>query len=107
MASCSETVCYTAGDPLEQLSKLEPLAGYGPSEVVRKDNYTLAYQGREYTGGASGGAQEVMTMAFEHVLGLTQGHRLSAYRNGNLKKFYTDDRELFDFTIGLLFKWKP
>jgi hypothetical protein len=79
-------------DPLEKLKDIYPKSGYDIKEVSRKDKYINSYQGKEY----NGEALEVMTMAMEYVLGLTENHW-----------FYKDDRELFDFTVGVLFKWKP
>ena len=93
----------TLNDPLEKLKDIYPAQGYKISEVSRKDKYINAYQGKEY----NKEALEVMTMAMEYVLGLTENHWLSNSRLDNFKKFYKDDRELFDFTVGVLFKWKP
>jgi hypothetical protein len=93
----------TGGDQIERLSKIYPNNGYREEEYSRKDKYINAYQGKEY----NGKPKEVMTMAMEYVLGLTENHFLSANRLDNFKKFYENDRELFDFTVGVLFKWKP
>jgi hypothetical protein len=93
----------TLNDPLEKLQDIYPTIGYNEEEVSRKDKYINAYQGKEYSGEAS----EVMTMAMEYVLGLTKNHWLSNNRLDNFKKFYENDRELFDFTVGILFRWTP
>lgn len=93
----------TSKDPLERLKDINQSSGYRSSEVSRKDKYINSYQGKEY----DGEALEVMTMSMEYVLGLTENHYLSANRINNFKKFYENDRELFDFTVGVLFKWKP
>ncbi|GHU32028.1 hypothetical protein FACS189497_13350 [Betaproteobacteria bacterium] len=39
---------------------------------------------------------EVMSMAMETVLG-----------GEDLSKLYNEDREMFDFVVGLIFHWKP
>ena len=88
----------TAGEALESLRALTG-AGYKPDEVTRKDKYVNPYQGKEY---GSRGALEVLTMAFEAVLG---GGTTGASRA--FKAIYTNDRGLFEFVVGLLFHWKP
>lgn len=91
----------TRGDNLERLRDLFPLHRYDRSEVARKDKYRHAYQGRIYSGQqylGKHGALEVMTMAFEDVLG------------GNVERLtemIDKDREMFDLVIGLLFKYVP
>jgi len=80
----------TSADKLERLRELTGNKGYGNSEVAKKDHYVAPYFGREY---GNGDAKEVMTMAFQHVLG------------GNKSEFDTllaKDKALFDLTIGLL-----
>lgn len=91
----------TGGDHLERLRDLFPRHRYDRSEVARKDKYRHAYQGRIYSGQqylGKHGALEVMTMAFEDVLGG------SAER---LTEMIDKDREMFDLVIGLLFKYVP
>lgn len=93
----------TKNDPLEKLKDIYPGSGYKITEVTRKDKYINAYQGKEY----DGEPLEVMTMAMEYILGVTEGHWLSNNRQENFKRFYEQDRELFDFTVGVLFGWAP
>lgn len=88
----------TGGEPLESLRAITGI-GYKADEVTRKDKYVNPYQGKEY---GARGALEVMTMSFEAVLG---GGTTGASRA--FKAFYTNDRALFEFVVGLLFHWKP
>ncbi|MBS0354059.1 MAG: hypothetical protein JSR83_09185 [Proteobacteria bacterium] len=88
----------TDGEALESLRQLTG-SGYRYDEVTRKDKYINPYQGKEYTGR---GALEVMTMAFEAVLG---GGATSASRQ--FRDIYTYDRTMLEFVVGLLFHWKP
>lgn len=91
----------TSGDPLEQLRNLLPGHGYDRSEVTRKDKYLHPYQGRIYAGArymGRSGALEVMTMAFDSVLG---------GRPAILVDLINKDREMFNLVIGLLFKYVP
>lgn len=90
----------TAGESLEKLRDLKPEYNYSHDELTHKDHYTNPYQGKEYKGY---GALEVMTMAFEYVLGMDGSSKNSEW----FRKLYTDDREMFDFVTGLLFHWKP
>jgi hypothetical protein len=82
----------TQGDALESLKTLQPDRNYRANEMVRKDKYINPYWGKEY----SGDPREVMTMAMETVLG-----------GEDLSRLYNEDREMFDFVVGLLFHWKP
>ncbi|MBU1692283.1 MAG: hypothetical protein KJ958_05450 [Gammaproteobacteria bacterium] len=93
----------TASDPLKRLRDLFPGYNYRRDEVAREDKYVSAYQGKVYSGYGHSylgkhGALEVMTMAFEDVLGG------SAVR---LEKIVEHDREMFNLVIGLLFKYVP
>lgn len=91
----------TVKDPLERLRNLYPKHGYGIDEVVRKDHYRDSYQGKIYSAGqylGKHGALEVMTMAFEDVLG---GNAK------NLESLLEYDREMFDLVTGLLFNYAP
>lgn len=94
----------TVGAPLERLKDLYPNSSYAASEVTRKDGYRNAYQGREYAHAPSNPALEVMTMAFEDVLGLSDK---SPARAAAFESVYKNDREMFDFVVGLLRWWKP
>jgi len=93
----------TIGHPLERLRDVTPIP-YRANERTRKDKYANAYQGKEY----SGKPLEVMTMAMEAVLG-ARGKALPGRESPAewFRKVYTDDREMVDFTVGLLFYWKP
>lgn len=91
----------TAQDPLERLRDLYPRIKYRIDEVVRKDQYRDYYQGKIYSKArylGKQGALEVMTMAFEDVLG---GNAK------NLESLIESDREMFDLVIGLLFSYVP
>jgi hypothetical protein len=91
----------TAGDRLERLRDLLPKHGYPSNEVTKKDEYINVYQGRIYSESrylGKHGALEVMTMAFENVLG---------GKADDLMKLVEQDREMFDLVIGLLFKYVP
>lgn len=93
----------TRGDALERLRDVTMIP-YAPEEMTRKDKYADPYQGKEY----SRGPLEVMTMALQAVLGAAS----AVTRGGNsptewFRKVYTTDREMVDFTVGLLFHWKP
>jgi hypothetical protein len=94
----------TGGDPIERLRDLVKPSSYDLSEVTRKDKYIDPYQGKEYV---QGGALEVMTMAFENVLGMAGAGWLKGHRARLFSDSYTKDREMFDFVVGLLFHWKP
>ncbi|MFA6971649.1 MAG: hypothetical protein WC208_09650 [Gallionella sp.] len=91
----------TAKDPLERLRDLYPRINYRLDEVVRKDHYRNYYQGKIYSKArylGKQGALEVMTMAFEDVLG---GNAK------NLEVLIEADREMFDLVVGLLFNYVP
>lgn len=94
----------TSGEPLERLRDVSSLA-YAPTEMTRKDKYADPYFGKEYP---NRGAVEMMTMAMQSVLGAhgkvtTGGDSPTEW----FRKVYTTDREMVDFTVGLLFHWKP
>lgn len=107
-----------AADPVRRICDLPGYQHYAPNEVTREDNYRNAYQGREYstTGNGSGmvaldgGALEVLTMAFESVLGgvapcnRTQSGLASAMRLADMLRF---DREMVEFTLGVLLRFNP
>jgi len=86
----AEHASRTNGDPLKRLRDLTGNNKYKIKEVAREDHYVTAYQGREY---GKGEAREVMTIAFEYLLG---GDRV------NFEAFYMIDREMFDMTLGIL-----
>lgn len=91
----------TAGDPLRRLRDLFPYHGYDKSEQVREDKYRHPYQGKEYSGTyylGKHGALEVMTMAFEDVLG---------GRPDRLVDLIEKDREMLNLVVGLLFHYVP
>jgi hypothetical protein len=91
----------TAGDPLRRLRDLFPGMGYDTSEKTREDKYRHAYQGKEYSGAyylGKHGALEVLTMAFEDVLG-GQSYRL--------EELIEKDREMLNLVLGLLFHYVP
>ena len=92
----------TAGDPLKRIRDLLPGHGYPGSEVTREDKYVHPYQGKIYSGGnrylGKHGALEVMSVAFENVLG---GNRTA------LEMMVRDDREMFDLVIGALYYYVP
>lgn len=91
----------TDGDPLKKLRNLYPGYNYGRDEVAREDKYRSKYQGKVYSGHpylGKYGALEVMTMAFEDVLG---GQR------SRLQELIEVDREMLNLVVGLLFKYVP
>ncbi len=90
----------TAGEPLVRLRDITG-GGYARNELTRRDKYIDAYQGKEYSGGR---ALEVMSMALETTLAVDPAAKHSLTR---FNKLYNEDREMFDFVVGLLFHWKP
>lgn len=88
----------TAGDRLRHLGR-----GYGRNEVGREDHYFDAYQGKEYS---SGGALEVLTMAFQALLSVDPAAPDPRHLQ-NFRAMYTQDPEMFRFAVGLLFGWEP
>ncbi len=92
----------TAGEPLVPLSRY--FNGHMRGEYTRKDNYANAYQGKEYAWNKGREALEVMSMAFEAVLGYTAG---DANTEEKLREMYTTDRPMVELVVGLLFGWKP
>jgi hypothetical protein len=91
----------TAGDPLRRLRDLFPRVNYDRSEVTREDKYRHPYQGRIYSNMhylGRHGALEVLTMAFEDVLGG------QAWR---LEELVEKDREMLNLVIGLLLNYVP
>lgn len=89
----------TAGESLQSLRALTGHA-YRADERARPDKYINPYQGKEY----ADGAKEVMTMALEYVIGADAATRSTLH---NFKRVYNEDRDLYDFVVGLLFNWKP
>jgi hypothetical protein len=88
----------TAGMPLKRLTALEPDSRYRPDEMTREDNYISPYWGKDY----GGEPLEVMSMGLQTVL---SGHKTQ--KSGILfERLYTTDREMFDFIVGILFKWR-
>lgn len=91
----------TSGDPIKRLKDLTGI-GYGSNEVAREDKYINPYQGKIYSGGnrylGKHGAMEVMTMAFESVMG---------GNSGTLARLLKLDREMFDLVIGALYHYVP
>ncbi|MGI9212615.1 MAG: hypothetical protein ACR2HF_09090 [Methylococcaceae bacterium] len=85
---------------------IKEIRSHGRDELTRKDKYVNPYQGREY---GEGHALEVMTMAFEYVLGYNEedNDKIRQYRLTQFKQLYLEDRNLFDFVVGLLFHWNP
>ena len=82
----------TGGDPLRRLK--EWYSGYRPNEVTREDKYFNPYQGKEY----DGQPLEILTMAFEWVLGSDPA---------TFEDFRRTDPEMLNLEIGLLFHYKP
>jgi len=91
----------TAGDPVKSLRSLTGIS-YGRNEVAREDKYINPYQGKIYSRSTGylgkHGAMEVLTMAFESVLGGNPG---------TLEKLLKDDREMFNLVIGALYRYVP
>ncbi|MCV2359641.1 phage head morphogenesis protein [Paucibacter sp. TC2R-5] len=95
----------TAGQPLKRLMDLKPEMRYKSNELTREDGYINPYQGKEY---GPRGALEVMTMAFESVLGAAGGPSASwGKAERSFSQLWSADREMFDLVVGLLHHWKP
>ncbi|TXT39221.1 MAG: head morphoproteinis protein spp1 gp7 [Comamonadaceae bacterium] len=92
----------TGGDPLEKLNVITPIK-YSNNELSRKDKYLDPYQGKEYSHAPDAPALEVMTMAFQYVLGLNSNSKSRI----DFEQLYLQDRNMFDFVVGLLRFWKP
>lgn len=74
-----------------------------PRETGRRDGYVEPYQGREYD---DGGALEVLTMAFETLLGGHLGGRRDRSRlwlANSLRK----DLRMLEIALGMLFYYSP
>lgn len=54
----------TRGEALQALARLQPFAGYRPSELTRPDEFTNPYIGKDY---GSAGYTEVTSMAVEYL----------------------------------------
>ncbi len=100
----------TKGDSLERLRGVTGNLEYKLHEVTRRDNYYDPYVGRVYP---YGGAQEVMTMSFDKLLGrIGAGSTLrekfvARYDTKLFFDFIRIDQPLFDTALGLLFTYKP
>ncbi len=93
----------TKNDPLRRLRDLTGHKDYGDDEVAQEDHYVNPYQGRVYNYAGMAykgkhGALEVMTMAFEDVLGGNASR---------LVRLVEHDREMFDLVMGLLYHYVP
>ncbi len=102
------------GAPVRRIKDVGPAyRGYGADEVTREDHYRNAYQGREYRvrgGGAEdGGALEVLTMAFEAIVGGQAPGKTSATLASvsRLRDMLLHDREMVELVVGLLFRFNP
>ncbi|MDO6747192.1 phage head morphogenesis protein [Gilvimarinus sp. 1_MG-2023] len=90
----------TAGDPLKRMRDLTGM-NYDRREVTREDGYYHPYMGKEYTIDKERPAMEVMTMAFEPLLGtMSQKNAL------NLSKLLSVDPDMAQLAIGLLFYYR-
>ncbi|MBF0632677.1 MAG: hypothetical protein HQL89_17075 [Magnetococcales bacterium] len=89
----------TQGEPLERLMDIHPRLRYKRDEVTRKDKYVEPYQGKEY----DGQAREVMTMAFQALLGSLDSKKEAQF----LFETLTKDAAMAHLAIGLLFHWSP
>ncbi len=89
----------TKGQPLKRLRDLTRNPRTPANEVVREDHYYNPYQGREYQ---TGGAAEVMTMAFQPLLG-----EMDMWNALYLKRILERDPAMVRLALGLLFHWKP
>ena len=97
----------TKSDKLEKLADLRPGWGYGKDEVTRKDGYYNPYQGREYQHKEKGyQAMEMLTMAFEPIIGHYEDNYRSKKTAENLINMKLMDPEMFELAIGLLFHHK-
>ena len=76
----------TAGDRIEQLSKITGIKGFKPYEVTKKDDFVEPYIGRFYN---RPGSSEILTMWFTEVF-------------NNPKRLIEKDFEYFEFIYNLL-----
>lgn len=82
--------------------KTEKIYQHVNKETGKPDGYVERYQGREYNhSNANGNALEVMTMAFQTVLGSDE--KALKWLVEMLKK----DRDMLDLTVGALLHFKP
>ena len=103
------------GDPVRRLKDIIPGARYDDDELTREDKYVHPYQGKEYakevvpgdTNVPPGAASEVMTIALEYILGMKDKGWGAKHTAKKFSDMYTKDREMFDFTVGVLMYWKP
>ncbi len=77
--------------------------------VGRKDNYYNEYQGREYSDSPNAPVPEVMTMAYQPLLGdidasLSEDKQ---YKVKDLRNLLEKDPEMVELALGLLFYWRP
>lgn len=91
----------TAGEktkPLAEFAKEKGTSRYPIEEVGREDNFVDGYIGRNYGDDENPQPREVLTMAFQALLG-GDAHLL--------KKMLDNDRELLHLTLGLLMRFNP
>ena len=93
----------TAGEELLSLRKLTGNNFFDSDEFTRKDKYVSPYYGKEY----KGEPLEVMTMAFEAVLGGRELNFEGKPLANSLHNLYNKDREMLNLVVGLLFGWRP
>ena len=101
-------VARTQNDVLKLLTDLEPKKGYDKAEVTKEDGYANPYQGREYAHKPTRPALEVLTMAFETVLGAqesTHGRPVATSLH-DLQIMFEKDRQMVELVVGLLFNFK-
>lgn len=98
----------TAGEKLQLLRDVTGNRGYRSGEVCRPDGYLDAYWGKEYSHEKIGRALELFAMSMQVVLGAGNSVGVGSQRSAaDFATLYANDRELFDFVIGILFKWRP
>ena len=75
-----------------------PLSGFA---IMPRPGYIHLYFGKEEKGKST----DLISMAFEYVLGYNERNKKEKYRTAQkLSNLFLNDRELFEFTLGILFK---
>ena len=87
----------TADDAVEKMADLFPLLGYDEDEITKKDRFPSPYWGKMYGDEKDPQPLEMLTMAFQSLVGGEQDKFNLLYQ----------DKELFDFTLAIFARWRP
>lgn len=87
----------TADDAVEKMADLFPLLGYDEDEITKKDRFPSPYWGKMYGDEKNPQPLEMLTMAFQSLVGGEQDKFNLLYQ----------DKELFDFTLAIFARWRP